>query len=107
MADGGVPLDADGDGEVDGAREADLRQGQQDGHQVGVPVDTADPGNQCSAVDTEMWSVESPGELQKTLAKLCNHNHPSLCVCVGNSISCLLTVIRDDTSFVLCLLIDS
>ena len=37
MADGGVPLDADGDGEVDGAREADLRQGQQDGHQVGVP----------------------------------------------------------------------
>ena len=51
MADGGVPLDADGDGEVDGAREADLRQGQQDGHQVGVPVDTPDPGNQCSAVD--------------------------------------------------------
>ena len=50
MADGGVPLDADGDGEVDGAREADLRQGQQDGHQVGVPVDTPDPGNQCSAV---------------------------------------------------------
>ena len=53
MADGGVPLDADGDGEVDGAREADLRQGQQDGHQVGVPVDTPDPGDghQCSAVD--------------------------------------------------------
>ena len=46
MADGGVPLDADGDGEVDGAREADLRQGQQDGHQVGVPVDTPDPCNQ-------------------------------------------------------------
>ena len=53
MADGGVPLDADGDGEVDGAREADLRQGQQDGHQVGVPVDTADPGDghQYNAVD--------------------------------------------------------
>ena len=51
MADGGVPLDADGDGEVDGAGEADLRQGQQDGHQVGVPADTPDPGHQYSAVD--------------------------------------------------------
>ena len=70
MADGGVPLDADGDGEVDGAREADLRQGQQDGHQVGVPVDTPDPGNQCSAVDTEMWSVELLGELQKNLREI-------------------------------------
>ena len=67
MADGGVPLDADGDGEVDGAREADLRQGQQDGHQVGVPVDTPDPGNQCSAVDTEMWS--DPESFKRTFAK--------------------------------------
>ena len=66
MADGGVPLDADGDGEVDGAREADLRQGQQDGHQVGVPVDTPDPGNQCSAVDTEMWS--HPENFKRTFA---------------------------------------
>ena len=37
MDHGGVPLHADGDGEVDGARQPYLGQRQQHRHQVGVP----------------------------------------------------------------------
>ena len=42
MDHGGVPLHADGDGEVDGARQPYLGQRQQHRHQVGVPRLTPD-----------------------------------------------------------------
>ena len=38
MADGGVPLHGDGKGEVDGAGEADLGEGEEDGDHVQVQL---------------------------------------------------------------------
>ena len=103
MADGGVPLDADGDGEVDGAGEADLRQGQQDGHQVGVPADTPDPGHQYSAVDIRAWNESS--RIWSCSIKTARPLYDLFSV--GNLILCLLTAGCTQFWIVSSILIDS